>query len=198
LKDDIALGRIRALVAQSVSAEGERMKQDCKNLVGMVAVGLLALAPVFAQQSANRMGSDTSFVTKAAQGGMAEVKLGQLATEKASSPDVKAFGQQMVDDHSKANDELKNLASKKGETLPTDIDAKDQAKYDRLSKMSGAEFDKAYMADMVSDHKTDVSEFRRESQRGTDPDIKAWAAKTLPTLEHHLQMAETTDAKVKK
>jgi putative membrane protein len=198
LKDDIALFRNGALVAQSVSAEGERMKQDCKNLVGMVAVGLLALAPVFAQQSANRMGSDTSFVTKAAQGGMAEVKLGQLATEKASSPDVKAFGQQMVDDHSKANDELKNLASKKGETLPTDIDAKDQAKYDRLSKMSGAEFDKAYMADMVSDHKTDVSEFRRESQRGTDPDIKAWAAKTLPTLEHHLQMAETTDAKVKK
>jgi putative membrane protein len=78
------------------------------------------------------------------------------------------------------------------------VDAKDQAAYDRLSKLSGAEFDKAYMADMVSDHKTDVSEFRRESQRGTDPDVKAWAAKTLPTLEHHLQLAQSTDAKVKK
>jgi putative membrane protein len=174
------------------------MKQDCKNLVGMLAVGLLALAPMFAQQSANRMGADTSFVTKAAQGGMAEVKLGKLATEKASSPDVKAFGQQMVDDHSKANEELKDLASKKGVTLPTDVDAKDQATYDKLSKMSGAEFDKAYMADMVSDHKTDVAEFRRESQRGSDPDVKAWAAKTLPTLEHHLQLAQSTDAKVKK
>ena len=174
------------------------MKQDCKHLVGMLAVGLLAVAPVFAQQTANRMTGDTSFVTKAAQGGMAEVKLGKLATEKASSPDVKTFGQQMVDDHSKANDELKSLASKKGLTLPTDVDAKDQATYDRLSKLSGAEFDKAYMADMVSDHKTDVAEFRRESQRGSDPDVKAWAAKTLPTLEHHLQLAQSTDAKVKK
>jgi putative membrane protein len=199
------------------------MKQDCKYLVGMLTVSLLALAPVYAQSSAgqsgsqgatssqsgskahdqgsntaNRMGSDHTFVTKAAQGGLAEVKLGQLATQKASSSDVKAFGQQMVDDHSKANDELKQLASTKGITLPTDTDAKHQATYDRLSKLSGAEFDRAYMKDMVSDHKEDVSEFRTESQRGSDPDVKAWAAKTLPTLEHHLQMAESTDAKVKK
>jgi putative membrane protein len=212
------------------------MKQDCKNLVGLLTVGLLALAPVYAQSSsgagqgqaagqssagqsdtqtqksrrqstktadqsansANRMGSDQTFVTKAAHGGMAEVKLGTLATQKASNADVKAFGQQMVDDHSKANDELKQLASTKGITLPTDMDAKEQAKYDRLSKLSGAEFDRAYMKEMVSDHRTDVSEFRRESQSGTDPDVKAWAAKTLPTLEQHLQMAESTDAKVKK
>jgi len=183
-------------------------------------MGLLALAPIFAQSSqgaaaqngsaaqkgeantksnsANRMGTDNPFVTKAANGGMAEVKLGTLATQKAANPDVKAFGQQMVDDHGKANDELKQLASSKGITLPTDIDAKEQAKYDRLSKLSGAEFDRAYMKEMVSDHHTDVAEFRRESQRGSDPDVKAWAAKTLPTLEHHLQMAESTDAKVKK
>jgi len=188
----------------------------------MLAIGLLALAPAFAQSSqgagqsqaktagqsnsdaknnsnsANRMGADNGFVTKAANGGLAEVKLGTLATQKAASADVKAFGQQMVDDHGKANDELKQLASSKGITLPTNIDAKEQAKYDRLSKLSGAEFDRAYMKEMVSDHRMDVSEFRRESQRGSDPDVKAWAAKTLPTLEHHLQMAESTDAKVKK
>ena len=147
--------------------------------------------------SANRMaGSD--FLTKAAAGGMAEVKLGQLATEKASNPDVKAFGQQMVDDHGKANSELKDLASKKGVTLPSDIDAKHQATYDRLSKLSGAEFDRAYMQDMVADHREDVSEFRRESKNNSDSDVKAWAAKTLPTLEHHLQMAESTNSKVKK
>src|SRR5947199_691118 len=156
------------------------MKQDCRSLVGMLAVGLLALAPAFAQSStgaaaqnseaktkgtsANRMGTDNPFVTKAANGGMAEVKLGTLATQKAANPDVKAFGQQMVDDHGKANDELKQLASSKGITLPTDIDAKEQAKYDRLSKLSGAEFDRAYMKHMVADHRTDVSEFRRESQ----------------------------------
>jgi putative membrane protein len=169
----------------------------------MLAVGLLALAPVYAQNSkansANRMGSaDQTFVTKAAHGGLAEVKLGTLATQKAANADVKAFGQQMVDDHSKANDELKQLASTKGITLPTDIDAKDQATYDRLSKLSGAEFDRAYMQHMVADHRTDVAEFRHESQRGEDSDVKAWAGKTLPTLEHHLQMAESTDAKVKK
>jgi len=169
----------------------------------MLAVGLLALAPAFAQSSqansANRMGSaDQTFVTKAAHGGLAEVKLGTLATQKAANADVKAFGQQMVDDHSKANDELKQLASSKGITLPTDIDAKDQATYDRLSKLSGAEFDRAYMQHMVADHRTDVAEFRHESQSGADSDVKAWAAKTLPTLEHHLQMAESTDAKVKK
>src|SRR5436305_10378664 len=179
------------------------MKQDCRSFLGMLAVGLLALAPVYAQKSqensANRMGSaDQTFVTKAAHGGLAEVKLGTLATQKAENPDVKAFGQQMVDDHSKANDELKQLASGKGITLPTDIDAKDQATYDHLSKLSGAAFDRAYMQHMVADHRTDVAEFRHESQSGGDSDVKAWAAKTLPTLEHHLQMAESTDAKVKK
>jgi putative membrane protein len=177
------------------------MKRDCKILVGLLTVGLLALSPLSAQQSnsANRIGSaDQAFVTKVARGGMAEVKLGTLATQKASNPDVKAFGQQMVDDHGKANDELKQLASSKGITLPTDIDAKAQATYDRLSKLSGAEFDRAYMKDMVADHRMDVAEFKRESQRGSDADVKAWASKTLPTLEHHLQMAESTNGKVNK
>jgi putative membrane protein len=180
------------------------MKLDGKFLVGALAIGLTAMSPAFAQSSAaqsgsaNRMGADHTFASKAAIGGMAEVKLGQLATQKASNEDVKKFGQQMVDDHSKANDELKQLASKKGVTLPGDIDAKNQATYDRLSKLSGAEFDHAYMQDMVKDHHEDVNEFRKESQSGSDPDMKAWAAKTLPTLEHHLQMAESTYAKVKK
>jgi len=178
----------------------------------LAAFGLLALAPSSQAQSgqtarqqsgsqsgsANRLaGADQTFAMKAAQGGMAEVKLGQLAKDHASSSAVKQFGQQMVDDHSKANDELKDLASKKGITLPTDLAAKDQATYDRLSKLNGAEFDRAYMADMVKDHRTDVSEFRRESERGQDSDLKSWAGKTLPTLEHHLQMAESTDKEVR-
>ena len=165
-----------------------------------VCAALLGVAGLLAQsQTANRMDSaDSTFATKAAQGGMAEVKLGQLATERASNSAVKQFGQKMVDDHTKANDELKQLASKKGITLPTDIDAKDQATYDRLSKLNGAEFDRAYMADMVKDHRTDVSEFRRESEHGGDPDLKAFAGKTLPVLEQHLQMAEQTDQQVRK
>jgi len=185
------------------------MKRHFAIPAAVAAFGLLALAPLSQAQSgqtapasksgsANRLASaDETFVKKAAQGGMAEVKLGELAKDHASNNAVKQFGQQMVDDHSKANDELKSLASKKGLTLPSDLDAKDQATYDRLSKLNGAEFDRAYMADMVKDHRTDVSEFRRESERGQDSDLKSWAGKTLPTLEHHLQMAESTDKEVR-
>jgi putative membrane protein len=104
----------------------------------------------------------------------------------------------MYDDHSKANDELKKIAADKGITLPTSLNTKDKATHDRLSKLSGAEFDKAYMKDMVADHREDVNEFRKESNSGSDADLKSWAGKTLPTLEHHLQLAESTDAKVKK
>jgi len=148
--------------------------------------------------SANRLTSgDSTFANKAAAGGMAEVKLGQLAKEKASSQKVKDFGQRMIDDHTKANDELKDIAGRKGITLPTSLDSKDQATYDRLAKLNGVEFDKAYMRDMVSDHRTDVSEFKRESEHGTDPDLKAFAAKTTPILEQHLQLAESTETQVK-
>jgi len=136
------------------------------------------------------------FVKKAAQGGMAEVSLGRLAADKATNPDVKQFGQRMVDDHSKANDELTNLASSKGIQPPADPDPKHQALMDRLGKLSGAEFDRAFMQAMVADHNHDVNEFRTYSQRGSDPEVKAWAAKTLPTLEQHQQMAKQTAAKV--
>jgi len=146
--------------------------------------------------SADRMRSDMTgsadqqFMMKAAQGGLAEVEMGKLAKDHASSQNVKDFGQNMVDDHSKANDELKDLASKKNVTLPTDVDAKDKATMDRLSALNGAAFDKAYMRHMVSDHKKDISEFQKEASSGSDTDVKSWASKTLPTLQHHLQMAE--------
>jgi putative membrane protein len=130
---------------------------------------------------------------KAAKGGMAEVELGKLAAEKASSDDVKKFGQRMADDHGKAGDELKSLAQSKNVTLPTTLDPKDQALKDKLSKLSGAQFDRAYMQAMVSDHKKDVNEFKVESQSGKDPDVKAWASKTLPTLEDHLKHATETN-----
>ncbi len=143
--------------------------------------------------------ADHHFMDKAAQGGMAEVELGQLAEQNGSSQQVKDFGKRMVTDHSKANDELKQLASQKGVSLPTTLDAKDQATKDRLSKLQGDAFDKAYMKDMVTDHKKDVAEFKHESTSAHDPDVKAWAGKTLPTLESHLQEAEkiapTTTAK---
>ena len=140
--------------------------------------------------------ADKTFMMKAARGGMAEVELGRLATEKASSADVKQFGQRMVDDHGKANDELKGLASQKNVTLPADLDAKHKATRDRLSKLSGAAFDKAYMADMVADHNADVAEFARVSKRAKDADVKAFAAKTLPTLQEHQRLAKEVAGKV--
>lgn len=141
--------------------------------------------------------SDKSFAEHAAIGGIAEVEMGKLAQQKAASDQVKQFGQKMVDDHSKANDELKQVASAKGLTLPTDLDAKHKSKLDKLEKLSGAQFDKAYMDDMVADHKKDVSDFEKEAKSGKDSDIKGFASKTLPTLQEHLKMAETTHAAVK-
>jgi len=140
--------------------------------------------------------ADQVFVRKAAQGGMAEVQLGQLAADKAASDEVKKFGQRMVTDHGKANDELKSLAQQKNITLPADVDAKDKALHDRLAKMSGAAFDRAYMQHMLADHRTDVNEFKKESTSGKDPDVKAWAGKTLPTLEEHLRLAQDANKAV--
>jgi putative membrane protein len=134
--------------------------------------------------------TDQKFVRDAAEGGLAEVELGRLAVEKGSSESVKKFGQRMVDDHSKANDELKQIASAKGVDLPTNLSAKDKMLKEHLSKLSGPNFDKAYMEDMVRDHKKDVADFARESSAGGDTQVKQFATKTLPTLKEHLKKAE--------
>ncbi len=135
---------------------------------------------------------DTKFVREAAMGGLAEVELGRLATQKAQSSEVKQFGQRMVDDHSKANDSLKPIAQEKNVPVPTQLSVKEKALYDRLSKLSGEALDRAYMRAMVSDHKKDVSAFRHESTSGKDASVKQFASQTLPTLEEHLKLAQTT------
>jgi putative membrane protein len=132
---------------------------------------------------------DRQFMSKAAQGGLAEVQLGQLAAQKASNDAVKQFGQRMVQDHSKGNDELKALADREGVSLPTRMSRSDQKTYNRLSRLSGQQFDRAYSRDMVADHQKDVREFEREAQSGKDPEVKAWAANTLKVLQEHLRMA---------
>jgi len=147
--------------------------------------------------SASVPAADKAFVEKAAVGGMAEVQMGKMAQQKGSSDQVKQFGGRMVDDHSKANDELKQIASAKGIALPTDLDAKHKSKMDKMEKLSGAQFDRAYMDEMVADHKQDVAEFKKQASSGKDSELKAFAAKTLPTLEDHLKMAQSTEAAVK-
>lgn len=153
-----------------------------------------------AKPSAAKSGSkkmDDVFAKKAAEGGLAEVELGKLAADKASNDDVKAFGKRMVEDHTKANDQLKDIASKENVTLPTELNAKDKAEKDRLSKLSGDAFDRAYINHMVMDHKKDVADFQKEANNGKDDAIKGFAQQTLPTLQDHLKQAQDAQTKVR-
>ena len=139
---------------------------------------------------------DLTFAKQAAMDGMAEVDLGKLAADKASNSDVKQFAQRMVDDHGKANDELKSWASSNNVTLPTEVNAQQKAMHDKLAKMSGDAFDRAYASHMVADHAKAVASFQHASKTAANADLKAWAAKTLPTLEEHHKMARDINAKV--
>ena len=141
--------------------------------------------------------ADKDFIMKAAQGGMAEVALGTLAAQQGTDAGVKSFGNRMTNDHGKANDELKALATNKGLALPMDLDAEGQKTQKELSKKIGEDFDKAYMDDMVKDHEKDVAEFHKETTAAQDADLKAWVSKTLPTLQDHLKLAKETAGKIK-
>ncbi len=134
--------------------------------------------------------TDKQFAKEAAEGGLAEVKLGQLAEEKGASETVKNFGKRMVDDHTKVGDELKSAASQANIRLPTELKPKDQKIYNRLSALSGSAFDKAYAGDMVRDHMHDVHAFRQEANNGTNDPIKNFASQTLPALQEHLKLAK--------
>jgi putative membrane protein len=175
--------------------------------------GLLALAPAFAQtattttattktaaktsvSTSTLSSADRKFLTDASQGGMVEVELGKIAAQKASNPDVKSFGQRMVDDHSKANDQLRQVATSKSVTLSDKLSPSKQKEVDKYNKLSGAAFDSSYISHMVSDHKVDVAEFEKESKKGKDADVKGFATNTLPTLQDHLKMAQDISSKM--
>jgi len=140
--------------------------------------------------------SDRQFVQEAATGGLAEVELGRLAEQKAESQSVKDFGKRMVTDHTKANDELKSQMKNWGMSAPTSLDSKHQSAKDKLSKLSGAEFDREYMNTMMKDHQKDVSDFQKESTSASNSELKAFASKTLPTLQEHLQLAQQVHGEV--
>jgi putative membrane protein len=140
---------------------------------------------------------DKEFVSKAGMGGLFEVQAGNLALQKAQSADVKSFAQRMVTDHSKANEELQQLATTKGLALPAELDGQHKSAVDHLTSLSGAEFDKAYMQHMVEDHDKDVAEFDKASTSAQDTDVKTWAGKTLPVLQQHQQLAKDIASKMK-
>lgn len=146
-----------------------------------------------AKAGASLSGGERRFVETAARHGMAEVQLGKMAQDKAQDPQVKDFGRRMAEDHGKANDQLKTVASAKGVTLPTEPDNQHKRLADRLGKMSGAEFDRTYMKEMVDDHEKDVREFRNMAKSAKDAEVRAFAAAQLPTLEEHLKMAQALE-----
>jgi len=133
---------------------------------------------------------DRKFLKDAAMDGLTEVALGKLAIEKASSDAVKQFGQKMIDDHTKASDELKQLAAGGNVSVPDALDSKHQSRAEKLAKLSGAEFDKAYIKDQLKYHQQNVKEFQEEAQYGSVAEVKSFASKTLPTLQQHLELAK--------
>jgi len=162
-------------------------------LLGAQVPGQAPLPREAAAQAGAKAG-DQTFVMQALMAGMAEVEHGKLASQKATNPKVKAFGEQMVTDHSKAGDELKTIASLKQITVP--MGPKHQAAHGKLMKVSGAEFDRAYMTDMVMGHQEAVNDFTAEANSGADPQVKAFAMKTLPTIQGHLKMAQELQKQV--
>jgi putative membrane protein len=162
-------------------------------LCSTVAAQTAASAPASGAAAASRAlsAADKDFLLKAAQGGQAEVETSKLAASKATSPEVKSFAAQMVTDHTKANDELKALASSKGVTLPSEPSTRQKAGLKKLEAATGADFDHKYADSMgVGAHRETVALFKKASTSSQDADVKAWAAQTLPTLERHLKMAE--------
>lgn len=147
---------------------------------------------------AKNMCADTKFAVCAADGGMLEIKLGELAQTNASSAAVKQFGGTMVADHSKAKAELKALAMEKKITLPEKLSDKSQKMYEWFSKKQGTDFDKAYMKCMIRDHKGDVCEFEKEAKKGKDADLQKWASAKVPVLKSHLESAKNTCKEVRK
>jgi len=183
-------------------------RSECARLAGLVCATALAMGMTAgtqqngvqdtgvpqgatADQGGDKAsGGDKKFAKEAMEGGLAEVQLGQMAAQKGSSQDVKQFGQQMVDDHTKLNDEMKPIASQLGLTPPTDLDAKHKAIQTKLNGLSGDAFDKAYIEAMVKDHQKDAAEFQKEATSGKSQALKGAASKGETIISGHLQMIE--------
>jgi putative membrane protein len=188
-----------------VGIRKRRTKMAFNYLLAGVSVVALIAPPALAQDTqqphpaADQMQVaevDRDFAAEAAQGGLMEVGLGALAQQQAKSTEVKDFGQRMADDHGQADDKLKQIAEQKGIELPQDLSEDAQATYEELQKKSGAEFDEAYMDEMVSDHEDDISAFEDYIEKAKDPELRGFAEATLPILKEHLEQAKQAQEQV--
>jgi putative membrane protein len=193
----VLLGGVPAMAQMSPGGGGGQQSSPTQQTTPMPRPGAQPGASPMDQASAsnqdpNGAGAmmDKAFVRKALEGGMAEVQLGQLAVQKSSNPDVKQFGQKMVDDHTKLGDEMKQVAEKMNIKPPDSLSPKDKATVDKLSALDGDAFDKAYIKDMVKDHKKDEKEFKQEAISASDPALKDVVSQGAQVIGQHLQMIE--------
>jgi putative membrane protein len=150
----------------------------------------LSLAFAVSARAATLSPGDQKWVQDAATANLSEIKVSKLALERGTSKQVKELAQQMITDHTKAGDQLRQISQQQGFTLPTEPTAKQKADYDQLAKLNGAAFDEAFLKQMKADHDTAVSLFQRGSTEIQDPQLRQFATKTLPTLQHHQQMVQ--------
>jgi len=181
-----ALGVIAAAAALSLTQSDGAL---AKEATGATTVGDENKDPKKDEKSTVSQ-ADKDFVKETTLGSMTEAKLGKLATTKSKNNDVKAFGQKMVEDHTKLNDSLKKTVKGKGINVPTQLDKEHQAIYDKLSKMDAKDFDKAYIDQSIDNHKKDVAAFDKQANDGTDVDLKSFASTNLPLLKEHLTTAQ--------
>lgn len=164
-------------------------------LMALTATSVFA-APKAATKPAMKSGAltqtDRQWLHDAGEGELKEITIGKMVAKRASHPSVRQFAQRMVSDHSKANAQLKKLAASKGVTLPSDMGDKNEKTYKHLASLSSARLSRDYMMNMVVDHVGDINEFRKEAAHGSDREVKAFAAQTVPVLQHHLAMARNT------
>ncbi len=156
-------------------------------LMASIAIALVPVAALAAVSS-----GDAKFLKQAAEGGMAEVELGKIAQQKAMRDEVKQFATRMVDDHTKANDEIAKIAGANGVELPTKVDDSTRKEMEKLQGLSGPDFDRAYMKHMVADHRKDLREFRHEAKSHSGTDAQQFAGRTVPVLLEHLRSAQKT------
>lgn len=176
----IGTGMVLALGFVAVAEQSERQPSTLQNRQNTT------------EQNQNRLSSsDRLFMERAAQGNMAEIRLSQLALQRASSDDVKQYAQQMIDQHTQANNQLMQLARQKGVTLPRQLDAQHQQIERQLQRLSGTNFDQAYMRAMVNDHAQTAALFQRQAEQGQDRDVVAYASTLLPAIQQHYAMANS-------
>jgi putative membrane protein len=167
----------------------------CLMIVGVLVALSTFIVPASGQKTDSK---DVEFMKEAAMGGMFEVKLGELAQEKANFQDVKGFANRMVTDHSRANKSLMTLANSKNVMLPKELDKKHKDLYEKLAKLQGREFDKEYMRNMVEDHEGDVASFKLAATFVQDSELKAWVNQVIPVITEHLRMAKEIHGKIEK